>query len=73
MPEKTPVFVLQGNFRLQELHGVYKMMKVMLRAFQNKQNRTPEENEILRSLLSEEDKVSPEALKSVLDWYEKTL
>lgn len=74
VPEKTPVFILQGNFRLKELHGVYKMMmKVMLRAFQNKQNRTPEENEMLRSLLSEEDKVSPEALKSVLDWYEKTL
>lgn len=74
VPEKTPVFILQGNFRLQELHGVYKMMmKVMLREFQNKQNRAPEENEMLRSLLSEEDKVSPEALKSVLDWYEKNL
>ena len=50
IPESTPLFTLQGNFNLERLHGLYKiMMNIMIKtvgnALEKKENKTIEEED----------------------------
>ena len=53
------------------------MMKIMVRALSEnlakKTDRTPEEDDMLDMLLHGGERVSPENLKDVLDWYGKAV
>ena len=74
IPDSVPLFTLQGNFRMDRLHGVYKlMMGVMVRtagkALAGKTDRTAEEDDMLDMMLHGGDRVRPENLSDVLNWY----
>lgn len=76
VPGEIPLFTLQGNFDLNSLRGAYRfMMKIMVKALsenlEKKTDRTPEEDDMLDMLLHGGERVSPENLKDVLDWYGK--
>ena len=69
-----PVFTLQGNFDVKKLHGIYRpMMEIMVKAtgknLSAKENRTPEEDDMLDMMLHGGERVKAENLKAVLDWY----
>lgn len=74
IPDSVPLFTLQGNFRMDRLHGVYKlMMGVMVRtagkALSGKTDRTAEEDDMLDMMLHGGERVRPENLSDVLNWY----
>lgn len=74
IPDSIPLFTLQGNFRMDRLHGVYKlMMGVMVKTagkvLAGKTNRTVEEDDMLDMMLHGGDRVRPENLSDVLNWY----
>ena len=76
VPAPIPVFTLQGNFDVKKLHGVYRpMMELMVRtagkSLSEKKNRTPEEDDMLVMMRRGGERVKPEALKAVLDWYHR--
>ena len=71
IPEKTPLFTLQGGFDIQKLSGVYKlMMTIMVRTagkgLAEKQNRTPDEDVMLEMLTQGGSRVSADNLAEVL-------
>lgn len=75
IPEKTPLFTLQGGFDIQKLSGVYKlMMTIMVRTagkgLAEKQDRTPDEDVMLEMLTQGGSRVSAENLAEVLAWVE---
>lgn len=68
------LFTLQGNFDIEKLHGLYKiMMSVMAKAVKkdlmNKENRTQEENDILDMVINGKNRVKLENLKDVILYY----
>ncbi len=70
----VPLFTLQGNFDVKKLHGLYRpMMELMVRtagkALAEKKDRTPEEDDMLDMMLRGGERVRPENLRAVLDWY----
>ena len=70
-----PVFTLQGNFDVKKLHGIYRpMMEIMVKttgkSLAAKENRTPEEDDMLDMMLHGGERVKAESLKAVLDWYD---
>lgn len=72
---KIPLFTLQGNFCVDKLRGFYRlMMKLMVKAavkdLGSKENRTPQENDMLDMMLNGNDRVKAENLQAVLDWYD---
>lgn len=74
IPEGLPVFILQGGFEMDKLHGIYAlMMKAMKltvgKGLSEKQDRTSEEDEMLDLLLNGGNCVSAEKLSGMLDWY----
>ena len=74
IPASTPLFTLQGNFDVKRLHGAYRlMMDIMVKTagkgLAAKQNRTPEEDDMLDMMRHGSERVKPENLKAVLDWY----
>ena len=74
IPQEVPVFTLQGGFDLQRLHGVYRvMMNIMARTagkgLADKQNRTPEEDDMLDMMLHGGKRVKVKNLSAILDWY----
>ena len=74
IPERIPLFTLQGNFDVSKLHGVYKaMMGVMVKtagkALAGKKDRTPEEDDMLDMMVNGGERVRVENLKAVTDWY----
>mgnify|MGYP004691405509 FL=1 len=74
VPAGIPVFTLQGNFDVNQLHGVYRpMMEIMVKtagkALAEKPDRTPEEDDMLDMMLHGGERVKPENLQAVLDWY----
>ena len=76
IPEEMPLFTLQGGFDLQRLHGVYRLMmnimaKTAGKGLADKQNRTPEEDDMLDMMLHGGSRVSEEYLTGVLEWYRK--
>lgn len=74
LPEKTPLFVLQGGFDMNRLHGIYKfMMQFMKRTVgktvTEKKEKTPEEIDMLDLLENGGSRVSQEQLVPVINWY----
>ena len=74
VPAHIPVFTLQGNFDVKKLRGIYRpMMELMVRtagkSLSEKKNRTPEEDDMLDMMCRGGERVKPEALKAVRDWY----
>ena len=74
IPQQIPLFTLQGNFDIEKLHGMYRFMMQMMVKFagkglSNKQNRTPEEDDMLDMMLQGGNRVCTENLQAVLDWY----
>ena len=74
VPTGIPVFTLQGNFDVKKLHGIYRpMMELMVRtagkSLAGKPDRTPEEDDMLEMMLRGGQRVRPENLRAVLDWY----
>ena len=74
IPDSVPLFTLRGNFRMDRLHGVYKlMMGVMVKtagkALAEKTDRTAEEDDMLDMMLHGGERVRPENLSDVLNWY----
>ncbi len=68
----VPVFALQGGFNINKLHGIYKfMMKTMQRtagkALAKKENKTPDEIDMLDMLLNGKSKVSENNLLPVIE------
>lgn len=74
-PSEIPLFTLQGNFNIEKLHGVYKViMRIMVKAagkdLSEKTDRTPEEDNLLDMMLHGGEHVSMDNLKAVLEWYD---
>lgn len=69
------LFTLQGGFDINKLSGVYKMMmntmiKTAGKKLAEKEDRTPDEDDMLDMMMNGGDRVSEENLKDVLEWYE---
>ena len=73
IPEKTPLFTLQGGFDINKLSGVYKLMMTIMvktagKGLAEKQDRTPDEDVMLEMLSRGGSRVSAENLAEVLAW-----
>ena len=73
IPEKTPLFTLQGGFDIQKLSGVYKLMMTIMvktagKGLAEKQDRTPDEDVMLEMLTQGGSRVSADNLAEVLAW-----
>lgn len=73
IPERIPLFSLQGGFAMGKLHGIYKlMMKIMKntvgKKLAAKPDKTAEEQDMLELLLHDGSRVSAENLRPVLAW-----
>lgn len=74
IPARIPLFTLQGNFDVKRLHGANRlMMDIMVKtagkALAGKQDRTPEEDDMLDMMRCGGQRVKIENLSAVLDWY----
>ena len=74
VPANIPVFTLQGNFDVKKLHGIYRpMMELMVKtagkSLAAKEDRTPEEDDMLDMMLHGGERVKFDNLRAVLDWY----
>jgi predicted NodU family carbamoyl transferase len=75
IPEKVPVFTLQGSFDIHKLSGMYKlMMSIMVKtagkSLEKKANRTKEEDVMLDMMQHGGNHVCIDNMKELLDWYE---
>lgn len=76
IPEKTPLFTLQGGFDIQKLSGVYKLMMTIMvktagKGLAEKQDRTTDEDVMLEMLTQGGSRVSADNLAEVLAWVEQ--
>ena len=74
VPADVPLFTLQGNLDETKLRGVYRlmifiMMKSAGTGLAEKPDRTPEEDDLLDAIQNRRDRICPENLTAVLDWY----
>lgn len=74
IPNDIPLFTLQGSFDVKKLHGIYKMMMSIMvktagKALAAKQDRTPEEDDMLDMMVNGGERVRIENLKAIIDWY----
>lgn len=70
LPYGLPLFLLEGNFNIQKLHGIYKiLMSVMISSLKKTENRTKEDEQMLAFLLDEKDRVNEDNLEKALTWY----
>ena len=74
IPDKIPLFTLQGNLDMTKLRGVYKMMinmmiKTVGKSLADKADRTPEEDDMLEALRGGSDHVNADNLEEILEWY----
>ena len=74
--KEAEFFYLQGGFDINRLHGIYKfMMKTMIKSMkpkiESKEEKTPEDLEILEMAETGKDCVSEEHLKGVLEWLKR--
>ena len=75
VPQRIPLFTLQGTFDIKKLHGVYKMMmnvmvKTAGKALADKSDRTPEDDDMLDMMMNGSERVKAENLKYIIDWYD---
>lgn len=76
LAENFPVFVLQGGFEMEKLHGIYKLMMKFMKATLGKTiakspEKSPEEAEMLDMMLNGKDCVSKERLQPVIDYLKR--
>lgn len=76
LPESLPLFVLQGGFNIDKLHGIYKFMmktvrKFALKGLSEKADKTAEDLDMLDLMQNGGDRVKPENLTALISWYEK--
>ena len=74
IPQRIPLFTLQGNFDVKKLHGAYRfMMNVMVKTagkgLANKTDRTPEEDDMLDMMVNGGKRVSLQNMKAITEWY----
>ena len=74
IPQRIPLFTLQGNFDVKKLHGVYRfMMNVMVKTagkgLANKTDRTPAEDDMLDMMVNGGKRVSLQNMKAITEWY----
>lgn len=74
IPADTVLFTMQGNFNVNKLSGIYKMMmnmmsKALEKELSEKSDRTAEEENMLDMMRNGGERVSAENLCDVLDWY----
>ena len=74
VPTNIPVFTLQGNFDVKKLHGIYRpmmglMVKTAGKSLAAKEDRTPEEDDMLDMMLHGGERVKFDNLRAILDWY----
>ena len=72
----TPLFTLQGGFDMKRLRGMYRLMMTVMagtlgKRIEQKPNRSPDEEGMLRLLKHGGSCVSEENLSGVLDWCAK--
>ena len=75
IPQRIPLFTMQGTFDIKKLHGVYKMMmnvmvKTAGKALADKTDRTPEDDDMLDMMLNGSERVKAENLRYIIDWYD---
>ena len=75
VPQRIPLFTLQGTFDITKLHGVYKMMmnvmvKTAGKALADKSDRTPEDDDMLDMMMNGSERVKAENLKHIIEWYD---
>lgn len=73
VPDRTPVFILQGNFQVKRLHGLYRlMMEIMVKsvgkALNEKENRTADKDDMLDMMLHGGNRVTAQNLRALEDW-----
>ena len=76
IPEGLPLFYLQGGFESEKLRGIYRLMmnvikKTVGKKLAGKENRTPDEEEMLHLLTQGESKVSFRNLDGIIAWYSR--
>lgn len=74
IPQRIPLFTLQGNFDMKKLHGLYRfMMNVMVKtagkSLAAKTDRTPQEDDMLDMMVNNGKRVSAQNLGAVVEWY----
>ena len=74
---QEPLFYLQGGYDKTKLKGMYKFMmnsmeKVIKSGLEKKENKTPEELEMLEMIENGKDCVKKENLNDVIDWVRKS-
>ena len=74
IPQRIPLFTLQGNFDVKKLHGAYRfMMNVMVKTvgkgLANKTDRTPGEDDMLDMMVNGGKRVSLQNMKAITEWY----
>ena len=74
IPQRIPLFTLQGNFDVKKLHGVYRfMMNVMVKTagkgLAAKADRTLEEDDMLDMMVNGGKRVSVQNLRAIVEWY----
>ena len=74
VPAGVPLFALQGDFNVKKLRGLYRLMMELMvktagRDLAGKQNRTPEEDDMLDMMLHGGARVSAQNLAAVLSWF----
>ena len=70
---ESALFILQGGFDISKLHGIYKLMMISMsktvgKALSEKENKTPEESEMLELLLNGGCRVCEENLSELLNY-----
>lgn len=73
VPDETPVFILQGNFQVKKLSGLYRlMMEIMVKSvgktLSEKENRTADEDDMLDMMVHGGNRVTAQNLRALEDW-----
>lgn len=70
IPEKVPLFTVQGGMDHAKLKGVYRFaINMLVKMMTKKKDKTEGETEMLRMIIEGGDFVNPANLSSVINWY----
>ena len=72
--ESVPLSTLQGNFNIDKLHGFYRLIMALMAKeikndLENKKDLSPEEADMVDTVLHGAERVKSENLKGFLEWY----
>ena len=73
VPVEIPVFILQGNFQVKKLRGLYRLMMELMvksvgKALGEKGSRTAQEDDLLDRMLHGENRVTAQNLSALETW-----